>query len=129
MESIFLDYQDKRITGDSKLQEEYARRKEVNKDWVHCTDITIHELINNILDEFEEAGFDLNTLPIENVLSRFVAYEPEIKIPKEYIQLQDAKNLIETQLAATEESEHTINAIASMKSTLNLVNEAIKGYK
>ena len=129
MESIFLAYQNETITGNTKLQEEYAQRKGIKKQWVHCEDISVRQLIDKILDEFEEAGFDLDTLPMENVLSRFLAFEPRIEIPTEYIQLQEAKKLIENQISNTKATEHTLDAIASMKSTLHLVNEAIKGYK
>lgn len=129
MESIFLAYQDGTITGNTKLQEEYARVKGAKKEWVHCKDISVRQLIDQILDEFEDAGFDLDTLPMENVLSRFMTFEPKIEIPREYIQLQDAKTLIENQINNTEETEHTKAAIASMKSALQSVNEAIKGYK
>lgn len=129
MESIFLAYQDGTITGNTKLQEEYAQVKGAKKEWVHCKDISVRQLIDQILDEFEDAGFDLDTLPMENVLSRFMTFEPKIEIPQEYIQLQDAKTLIENQIGNTEETEHTKAAIASMKSALHAVNEAIKGYK
>jgi len=129
MQSIFLAYQNKTITGHAKLQEEYARVKGVKKEWVRCHDISVRQLIDEILDEFEDAGFDLDTLPMENVLSRFLTFEPKIEIPHEYIQLQDAKTLIENQISNTKEAEYTKDVIASMKSALQSVNEAIKGYK
>ena len=129
MEQIFLDYQNKKITGETKLQDEYASRKRVNSSWVKCADITIHKLINNILDEFEEAGFDLNILPMENILDRFLTFEPRIEIPIEYTQLMNAKSMIENQIANTKETEFTVEAIATMKASLSSVNAAIKGYK
>ena len=129
MEQIFFDYQNKDITGDTKLQEEYARRKGVNQAWVRCEDITVRQLINNILDEFEEAGFDLEILPIENVLERFLSFKPETVVPIDYIQLQNAKTLIEEQISKTEVTEFTAQSISTMKDTLDSVNEALKGYK
>lgn len=129
MEDIFLDYQNKKITGDSTLQEEYSRRTETKKEWVECEDITIHQLINRILDEFEDAGFDLEMLPMENVLERFLTYKPVINVPSEYTQLQNAKILIENQIASIEVNEHTIDMVQQMKGTLGTVLSAIKGYK
>ena len=129
MEDIFSDYQNKFISGDSKLKDEYASRRDANPAWVVCKDITIRQLINDILDEFEEAGFDLENLPIENVIDRFASFEPKIKIPVDFLQLQEAKIMIEDQIASTEESDLTADAISSMKSALDAVNEAIKGYK
>ncbi|MEC8365270.1 MAG: hypothetical protein VXZ51_04830 [Actinomycetota bacterium] len=129
MKTIFVDYQNQIITGDSKLKDEYASRKGVNPAWVSCEDITITELINSILDEFEEAGFDLNILPMENILDRFMSFEPKTVIPEEYTQLMNAKTMIENQIASTKETEYTIDIISTMNATLSSINDAIKGYK
>ena len=129
MEDIFLDYQNKIITGKSTLLEEYSTRKNIPKSWVSCVDITIQELINTILDEFEEAGFDLEELPMQNVLERFLTYKPVISVPVEYTQLQNAKTMIEKQIAATEVNEYTLDIIKKMKGTLDSISSAMKGYK
>ena len=129
MEDIFLDYQNKIITGKSTLLEEYSTRKNIPKSWVSCVDTTIQELINTILDEFEEAGFDLEELPLENVLERFLTYKPVITVPVEYTQLQNAKILIENQIAATPMNEYTLEIIEQMKGTLDTISATMKGYK
>lgn len=129
MEDIFLDYQNKIITGKSTLIDEYSSRENIPASWVTGVDATVQELINTILDEFEEAGFDLEELPMENVLERFLTYKPVISVPVEYTQLQNAKIMIEEQIAATEVNEYTLDIIEKMKATLDTVSSAMKGYK
>ena len=129
MEDIFLDYQNKIITGKSTLIDEYSSRKNIPASWVTGVDATVQELINIILDEFEEAGFDLEELPMENVLERFLTYKPVISVPVEYTQLQNAKTMIEKQIAATEVNEYTLDIIEKMKGTLDTISSAMKGYK
>ena len=129
MKEIFLDYQCEKITGNVTLAEEYAKRNDVPILWVECENITVQQLINRILDDYEEAGFDLDNLPMENVLEKFVTYKPKISIPKEYIQLQDAKLFIEKQIESTEVNEHTLDAISQMKQILDSVIVAMKELK
>ena len=129
MEDIFLDYQNKIITGKSTLIDEYSSRENIPASWVTGVDATVQELINTILDEFEEAGFDLEELPMQNVLERFLTYKPVISVPVEYTQLQNAKTMIEKQIAATEVNEYTLDIIEKMKGTLDTISSAMKGYK
>ena len=106
MEQIFKDYQDGKITGNEKLQELYAQRKDHPISWVHCRNTTIKDLVNQICDDFETAGFDLDSLPIENILDKFLEYEPQIVIPPKYHALVEAKETIKSQIKSIESIEH-----------------------
>lgn len=106
MEKIFKDYQDGTITGNEKLQEIFAQREGQPLSWVHCRNITIKDLVNQICDDFESAGFDLDDLPIENILDKFLEYKPQIIVPPKYHSLVEAKETIKYQIQEIQSIEH-----------------------
>ena len=108
MDQIFHDYYDKILTGDEKLQEIYATYENQPVSWVHCDDITIKELTNRICDEFEDAGFDLDELPLENIKDKFIEFEPKIIVPEQYKSLIAAKNRVKEQFELLKNIENLV---------------------
>jgi len=125
MDQIFHDYYDKILTGDEKLQEIYATYENQPVSWVHCENITIRELVNKICDEFEDAGFDLDELPLENIKDKFMEFEPKVIVPEQYKYLIAAKNRLKEQFALLKNIENLVND-EHHQAILNKFSDSIK---
>jgi hypothetical protein len=106
MNQIFQDYHDGNITGNEKLRELFAQREDQPISWVQCKDITIKDLVNQICDDFEAAGFDLDNLPIENIRDKFLEYQPKVVVPPKYRLLVEAKETIKSQIESIKSIQH-----------------------
>jgi len=98
LDQIFQDYWDKVISGEDKIKEVYATYSNTPSNWICCEDITVKDLVNRICDEFEDAGYDLNDVPIGTIRDRFINFEISVEIPTQYTGLNDVKLYIEKQL-------------------------------
>ena len=99
LDQIFQDYYDEIIDGDRKLSELYGTYTNTPVKWIQCEDITIKDLINRICDNFEEAGHDLNEVPIDSIREKFLDTLVKVDTPSQYIGLNDAKLYVEEKLA------------------------------
>lgn len=127
MDQIFQDYVDKIIDGEDKLKDAFATYSNTSVKWIKCEDITVAGLVDQICDDFESAGFDLDDLPIDNIKERFIDFKPEVKIPQEYIELDEAKRYVEQQMLQLKSNENFqghprfAEAEADLSSTLETI--------
>jgi hypothetical protein len=95
MLEIFDKFIDKIYSGDMKLIEAYADMQQVSMKWVTCNfDETIQERVNNICDDLEQEGFDLEITPIEKIRERFAACQFSLNVPEEYTSLKDSLDFV-----------------------------------
>ena len=133
MDQIFQDYYDKILTGDELLKEIYATYKDVPTKWVDCEHVTIKSLVNRICDDFESNGFDLDDLPIVNIREKFIDFEPVVRVPPEWEQLLEAKQLAETQLSDLKNNELFMKhedigkIIAHIETTIVSIDNKLQG--
>ena len=99
LDQIFQDYCDRVIDGNEKLAEVYGTYTNTPVRWLKCEDITVKNLVNRICDDFEEAGHDLNEVPIETIREKFLETSVEVDTPSQYLGLNDAKLYVEEKLA------------------------------
>ena len=99
LDQIFQDYCDEVIDGNEKLSEVYATYSNTPVKWIKCEDITVKNLVNRICDDFEEAGNDLNEVPIDMIREKFLDTTLKVDTPSQYIGLNEAKLYVEEKLA------------------------------
>lgn len=132
MYKIFSDYHEGVLTGEEKLRDVYAQSVNRPVRWIKCEDISIKELVNQICDEFENEGYDLELLPIEYIRDRFVEFEPTVHIPPNYNFLIETKQQLLDQIELMEglqqlkDNETHLDMIQKFRSSLEIINRQIK---
>ena len=122
LDQIFQDYWDEVIDGNGKLKEIYGTYTNTPTKWISCEDITVKSLVNRICDEFEDAGHDLNEVPITKIRDRFVQTEIIVDTPSQYVGLNEAKLYVEEKLA----NFHSVEALKNHPEAES-IEENLKG--
>ena len=122
LDQIFQDYWDKVIDGTEKLSEVYGTYTNTPTKWITCEDITVKNLINRICDDFEDAGHDLNDVPIEKIRDIFLDTPIDVETPTQYIGLNEAKLYVEEKLANFHSTEGLRNHPEAATVEKNLKN-------
>lgn len=124
---IWEKFIDKTYPGEMLIKEAFAKENNVKISWVNDeANMTIQAFVNEICDQLEAEGFDLETTSTEVVKNKFLEYKISIEAPIEYSNMAEAKDQAEQVLKKLQEYDADPSAIEQTHRMINLLVSKMK---
>lgn len=127
MENIWDLYIDKKLSGNMLIKRAYSDMHDLTLVWViDQKGLTIQQWVDECCEELKSEGCILEETPLEIVKLKFIRYQLEYRIPKEYTELTKTKNSFLEMYDNMQKWGATEEMLVQMKKSIDTVESGIE---
>jgi len=127
MEDIWELFVDKKLSGSTLIRRAYSDLNKVHLKWVIDNEgLTIQQWVDACCEQLKEEGHDLKKTSLQFVKLKFIKYDVSHQIPRQYIDLLDAKHMFLEKYAEMSNWDAPEEMLNEMKKSIDVVESGIK---